>query len=86
LFRDLVAQRRREIVALGAATPRGARESDAGVLLEIVVRVACQAGGLDVTVPRVSDEEIPWAELESMGFQRGRTYTRYAALAQSPIP
>jgi GNAT superfamily N-acetyltransferase len=86
LFRDLVAQGRREIVALGAATPRGDGESDAGVLLEIVVRVACQAGALEVTVPRISDEEIPWADLESMGFQRGRTYTRYAALAQSPIP
>jgi len=76
LFRDLAAQGQREIVALG-----GAR-----ALLEVVVRVCCQAGALDVTIPRISDEEIAWADLEAMGFQRGRTYTRYATLADSPHP
>ena len=86
LFRDLAAQGRREIVALGAATPRRDGKTDARILLEIVVQVACQAGALDVTVPRVSDEEMPWADLESMGFQRGRTYTRYAVLSASPTP
>jgi len=83
LYRDLAVQGRREIVALGTARQRGNRETDAPVLLEIVVRVACQAGALDVTVPKVSAEEIPWADLESMGFRMGRTYTRYAARAQS---
>jgi GNAT superfamily N-acetyltransferase len=86
LFRDLAAHGRREIVALGAAIQPEDRETDARVLLEIVIRVACQAGALDVMVPRVSNEEMPWADLESMGFQRGRTYTRYAALAQSQTP
>ena len=80
LFRDLAEQNRREIVALGAATQAGNRASDARILLEIVLRVACQAGGLEVTIPRISTEEFPWADLESLGFQRGRTYTRYAAL------
>ena len=75
LFRDLPA--RREIVALGGAAQRG-DAGDARVLLEIAVQLACQAGALEVTVPRVSADEIPWAHLESMGFRRGRTYTRYA--------
>lgn len=80
-FRDLPVHGRREIVAVGGATPRGEREAaDARVLIEIAMRVACQAGSLAVTVPRVSSEEISWALLESMGFQRGRMYIRYAAL------
>ncbi len=79
LFRDLPAHGRREIVSLGGTAQRGdAGTAEARVLLEIVVRVACQAGSLAVTVPRVSDEEVPWASLESMGFRRGRTYVRYA--------
>ncbi len=77
LFRDLPPYGRREIVALGGTTQRGVLGSDARVLLEIVVQVACQAGSLVVTVPRVSSEEISWASLESMGFRRGRTYIRY---------
>ena len=83
LFRDLPRHGRREIVALGGTTQRGDGGTDARVLLEIVVRSACQAGSLAVTVPRVSAEEIPWAQLESMGFRRGRTYTRYVALPGS---
>ncbi len=83
LFRDLPRHGRREIVALGGTTQRGDGGSDARVLLEIVVRVACQAGSLAVTVPRVCAEEIPWANLESMGFRRGRTYTRYVGLPGS---
>jgi ribosomal protein S18 acetylase RimI-like enzyme len=84
LFRDLPAQGRREIVCLGGTAQRGdAGTSEARILLEIVVRVACQAGSLAVTVPRVSDAEVPWASLESMGFRRGRTYVRYAALPGS---
>ncbi len=84
LFRDLPAQGRREIVCLGGTAQRGdGGSSEARVLLEIVVRVACQAGPLAVTVPRVSDAEVPWASLESMGFRRGRTYVRYAALPGS---
>ena len=64
------------IVALGAT--HGRNEADSSVLLEYVVRVACQAGPLAVTVPRISSDEIAWAELESMGFRKGQTYTRYA--------
>jgi hypothetical protein len=71
LFRDLPD--RREIVGLCGTS----------VLLEIVVRVACQAGSLAVTIPRVSSEEIPWDRLESMGFRRGRTYTRHVAIPDS---
>ena len=79
LFRDLPAHGRREIVALGGTTQRGDGENaDASVLLEIVVRVACQAGSLEVTVPRVSDQEISSVQLESMGFQKRQAYTRYA--------
>ncbi len=36
-----------------------------------------------VTIPRVSSEEISWDRLESMGFQRERTYTRYVAIPDS---
>lgn len=78
LFRDLPAQGRREIVALGGAAQRSDGESDARILLEIVIRAACQAGSLAVAVPRVGSEEISFASLESLGFQRMRTYTRYA--------
>ncbi len=73
LFRDLPASGRREIVGLGGT----------GVLLEIALRVACQAGCLAVTIPRVSSEESSWDRLESMGFQRQRTYTRYVGIPDS---
>ena len=79
LFRDLPRHGQREIVALGGATSEGL--ADARVLLEIVVRVACQAGALAVTVPKLSAEEMPWVDLESLGFRRARTYIRYARLA-----
>ena len=79
LFRDLPECGRREIVSLGAATPLGDGDTDASVLLEIVIRVACQAGSLTVTVPKISSAEISWARLESMGFRRDRTYTRFAS-------
>ena len=99
LFRDLPEHSRREIVALGGSRPkarsepkasavertvqRGDGDSDAGALLEIVLRVACQAGSMDVTIPRVSSEEISWDRLESMGFHRKRTYTRYVGIPDS---
>ena len=51
LFRDLPEHGRREIVALGGTQRR--TDADARVLLERVLRVACQAGPLRVTVPRV---------------------------------
>ena len=73
LFRDLPRSGRREIVGLGGA----------GALLEIVVRVACQSGSLAVTIPRVSSEEISWDRLESLGFQRQRTYTRSVGIPDS---
>ena len=83
LFRDLPEHGRREIVGLGGTHHR--HEGDARYRLERLVRVVCQAGPLQVTVPRVSCEEIPWAELESMGFRRERTYTRYADFPGSRI-
>ncbi len=76
LFRDLPGQR--EIVALGGTAQNGDGDSDTRVLLEILLRVACQAGSLMVTIPRVGSDEIYWADLESMGFRKERTYTRYA--------
>ena len=86
LFRDLSQRGQREIVAFGGAAAPGDGTGEARAMLEIVVRAACQAGSLRVTVPRISDSEIPWADLESMGFERGRTYTRFAVLASSGIP
>ncbi len=83
LFRDLPQYGRREIVGLGGTMERGDGGADASVLLEIVVRVACQAGSMAVTIPRVSSEEISWDRLESMGFQRKRTYTRYVGIPDS---
>ena len=81
LYRDLPEEARREIVSLGGAhQPNG---TDAHGHLEQVVRAACQAGSLQVTIPRVSCEEIAGADLESMGFRRGRTYTGYADLPGS---
>ncbi len=83
LYRDLPQYGRREIVGLGGTMERGDGRADARVLLEIVVRVACQAGSLAVTIPRVSSDEISWDRLESMGFQRERTYTRYVGIPDS---
>lgn len=81
LFRDLPEHHRREIVSFGGAHQRD--EADAGVLLEQVLRVACQAGPLQVTIPRVSCEEMAAADFESMGFRRGRTYSCYVDLPGS---
>ena len=99
LFRDLPRYGRREIVGLGRSKPaevggadraasasevhRGNGGVDAQALLEIVIRVACQADSMAVTIPRVSSEEISWDRLESMGFRRERTYTRYLGIPDS---
>ncbi len=83
LYRDLPQYGRREIVGLGGTMQRGSQGADSRVLLEIVVRVACQAGSLAVTIPRVSSDEISWDRLESMGIQRERTYTRYVGIPDS---
>lgn len=83
LYRDLAAEGRREIVALGVADPLRDGGVDSHLLLEIVVRVACQAGSLAVTIPRISRGELSWDQLESMGFERVRTYSRYSAMADS---
>ena len=77
-FRDLPQHGRREIVSLGETTQQGDGDNTAEGFLEIVVRAACQADSLSVTVPRISSDEIAWSRLEAMGFQKGRTYTRYA--------
>ncbi|MCZ6570608.1 MAG: hypothetical protein O7B23_10665, partial [Deltaproteobacteria bacterium] len=79
LFRDLPG--RREIVGLGRRNDTN--EADGRVLLETVIRVACQAGSAAVTIPKVSSEEISWDRLESMGFHRQRTYTRYVGIPDS---
>jgi len=99
LFRDLPRYGRREIVGLGRSKPaevggadraasasevhRGNGGADAQALLEIVIRVACQLDSMAVTIPRVSSEEISWDRLESMGFRRERTYTRYLGIPDS---
>ncbi len=83
LFRDLPEYGRREIVGLGGTTLQGDAGADAWALLEIVIRVACQAGSMAVTIPRVSSEEISWDRLESMGFRQERTYTRYVGIPDS---
>ncbi len=91
LFRDLPAEDGREIVAFsgpesspeGGGEPRGNHASDARILLEIVIRVACQAGSLSVSIPKVSDDEISQTHLESLGFRKNRTYTRYAVVPDS---
>ena len=93
LFRDLPGpdgHERREIVSLGrqesradsGAEPGGDDATDAHILLEIVIRAACQTGRT-VFVPRISSEEVSWAQLESLGFWKSRTYTRYAAIPDS---
>ncbi len=78
LFRDLPELGRREIVSLGGIPQQGDGDAAAAGFLEIVVRAACCAGSLAVTVPRVSSDEISWSSLEALGFRKGRTYTRYA--------
>ncbi|MFP8878129.1 MAG: GNAT family N-acetyltransferase [Myxococcota bacterium] len=83
LFRDLPQHGRREIVALGGTMQRADGGADAWALLEIVVRVACQAGSMAVTIPRVSSQEICWDRLVSIGFHNERTYTRYVAIPDS---
>ena len=84
LFRDLPGPGgdpgRREIVALGGAEPANDHASDARILLEIAIRAACQTGSRAVSVPRIDAQEVPWTLLESLGFQRTRSYTRYAAV------
>jgi GNAT superfamily N-acetyltransferase len=84
LFRDLIGPGRREIVALGGAAAPG-DDREARAMLEIVLREACQAGRLVVTVPRVSDSEIRWAGLEAMGFRQDRTYTLYSQVPGSGL-
>jgi len=85
LFRDLPERGLREIVALGGPPAGVAGAVEAQAMLATVIRSACETDALSVTVPRVSDDEIRWADLESLGFERGRTYTRFAALASSGI-
>ncbi len=88
LFRDrpgrpVPVKGRREIVSLGRAGAGADDPSDSRILLEIVIRAACQAGPLAVSVPKVSGEEISGAHLESLGFRKSRSYTRYAAIPDS---
>jgi hypothetical protein len=88
LFRDLSfgkprARGRREIVSIGGADPEGDDATDAHVLQGIAIRVACQAGPLSVSVPKLSNEEVSFSLLESLGFRKGRSYTRYATVADS---
>jgi GNAT superfamily N-acetyltransferase len=78
LFRDLPEQGRREIVALGGMHRGDRSDSDSSSPLECLIRVIGQAGNLQVTIPKISCEEIPWIELESMGFRKAQTYTGYA--------
>ena len=70
-------------LALGGAAQRRAdadadADADDRELLERLIRVVCRTGPVRVTIPKISCEEIPWTELESMGFRKRRTYTGYA--------
>lgn len=78
LFRDLPDEGRREIVALGGTHRGDPCDTDTYEPLECLIRVIGQAGGLQVTIPKISCEEIPWIELESMGFRKAHTYAGYA--------
>jgi GNAT superfamily N-acetyltransferase len=78
LFRDLTLEGRREIVAIGGGTMLTGGERDAPASLARVIRAASHAGSLIVTIPRISSAEIAWPVLEALGFERQRTYTRYA--------
>jgi GNAT superfamily N-acetyltransferase len=78
LFRDLPDEGRREIVALGGTHRGDPCDTETYAPLGCLIRVVGQAGGLRVTIPKISSEEIPWIELESMGFRKAQTYTGYA--------
>jgi len=78
LFRDLPEQGQREIVAIGCAQHAQPDDVEATGPLERLIRVVSQPGELQVTIPKISCDEIPWTLLESMGFRKGRTYTSYA--------
>jgi GNAT superfamily N-acetyltransferase len=77
LFRDLPELGRREIVALGGPTGDQQADANARGLFDRLIGVVSQSGNLRVMIPKISCEEIPWTLLESMGFERQRTYTRY---------
>jgi hypothetical protein len=77
------AEGRAEDRAKGAAEPGDGDATDSRILLEIAIRVVCQAGPLEVAVPKVSGEEISWTHLESLGFRKNRSYTRYAGIPDS---
>jgi hypothetical protein len=85
LFRDDTRACRRELVAFGGVAAPADDTGGARAMLEIVVRAACQSSPLAVSVPRVSDSEIRWTELEAIGFRRDRTYTRYSTRASSGL-
>ena len=75
LIRDRHDVGTREIVALGCndSTP----SEEARPLLEHVIQVVSGAARLRITIPKVSEEEISFELLESMGFRKVQTYTRY---------
>jgi hypothetical protein len=65
-------------VALGGTHRGDPCDTETYEPLGCLIRVVGQAGGLRVTIPKISSEEIPWIELESMGFRKAQTYTGYA--------
>jgi ribosomal protein S18 acetylase RimI-like enzyme len=83
LFRDLRApdgSEQREIVSLGGADAGG---DDTSVLLEIAIRAACAASPGAVSIPKISSDEVCWRQLESLGFEKNRSYTRYVGIPDS---
>jgi GNAT superfamily N-acetyltransferase len=81
LFHDVKDLGLREIVALGGDPVEHDRSARA--LLAPAIKFASRAASLRVTIPKVSPEEVSYSELESMGFQKMRSYTRYTELPGS---
>jgi ribosomal protein S18 acetylase RimI-like enzyme len=83
LFRDLPAPNgpgQREIVSLGGADGAG---EDTRILLEIAIHAACTSSPGAVSIPKITSDEVSWEQLESLGFDKTRSYTRYVATADS---
>lgn len=72
LWRD--RERQREVMALGG------RRQD---LLGLLVRYFAAVAPTRIVFEKVHQDEVPWAWLESWGFQPGREYVRYTAAAQA---
>jgi GNAT superfamily N-acetyltransferase len=74
LFRKYVS--RCDIVALGS----GQMEKRRGLLQILLRALAAQHSG-DISISKIASQEIPYEELESLGFAQSESYTRYSVHA-----